>query len=80
MKLPRDVSGDQLARALGALGYVVTRQSGSHLRLSTPLVGGHHLTIPRHPALRIGTLSSILADVARHHGLDRDQLVERILG
>ena len=41
MRLPRDVSGDDLAKALGHLGYRVTRQTGSHLRLTT-LEGGEH--------------------------------------
>ena len=60
MKLPRDVSGDDLAKALKALGYHVTRQSGSHLRLSTTEGGEYHVTIPRHDPVRIGTLAAIL--------------------
>ena len=35
MKLPRDLSGEQLAHALARLGYQVTRQTGAHLRLTT---------------------------------------------
>jgi predicted RNA binding protein YcfA (HicA-like mRNA interferase family) len=35
LRLLRDVSGDELARALGDLGYRMTRQTGSHLRLTT---------------------------------------------
>jgi predicted RNA binding protein YcfA (HicA-like mRNA interferase family) len=35
MKLPRDLSGDELARALKKLGYVVTRQKSSHIRMTT---------------------------------------------
>jgi predicted RNA binding protein YcfA (HicA-like mRNA interferase family) len=35
MKLPRDMSGDELARLLGEYGYTVTRQTGSHIRLTT---------------------------------------------
>ena len=34
MKLPRDLSGDELAKALARLGYIVDRQTGSHIRLS----------------------------------------------
>jgi predicted RNA binding protein YcfA (HicA-like mRNA interferase family) len=34
MRLPRDLSGSDLVKALGRLGYRVTRQSGSHIRLS----------------------------------------------
>jgi predicted RNA binding protein YcfA (HicA-like mRNA interferase family) len=76
MKLPRDLSGDDLARVLGHLGYEITRQTGSHLRLTTADPAEHHITIPRHDALRIGTLSSILRDVAGHRGMDKDELIE----
>ena len=34
MKLPRDVSGDDLVRSLHRFGYETTRQTGSHIRLS----------------------------------------------
>ena len=80
MKLSRNASGDDLVRALRVLGYEVTRQSGSHVRLPTQQPGEHHLTIPRHSPLRIGTLASILADVAAHHGLTRDVLATRLFG
>jgi predicted RNA binding protein YcfA (HicA-like mRNA interferase family) len=35
VRLPRDLSGRDLARALGRYGYAVTRESGSHMRLTT---------------------------------------------
>lgn len=35
MKLPRGVSGDELARLLGKYGYKTTRQTGSHMRLTS---------------------------------------------
>ena len=78
MKLPRDVSGDDLAKALRVLGYGVTRQTGSHLRLTTPDAGEHHVTVPRHSPLRIGTLAAILDDVAAHFGISRDELLAKI--
>lgn len=80
MKLPRDLSGDALARLLKAFGYEVTRQAGSHMRLTTQEHGEHHITIPRHDALRIGTLAGILADVAEHLGMSRDELTTRLFG
>ena len=43
MKLPRDVSGETLAKALRVLGYEISRQSGSHLRLTTTQHGQHHV-------------------------------------
>ena len=63
MKLPRNLSGDDLAQALKKLGYSVTRQSGSHMRLTTQQQGEHHVTIPCHDPLRVGTLAAILAEV-----------------
>lgn len=35
MRLPRDISGDDLARRLRVFGYQATRQTGSHMRLTT---------------------------------------------
>jgi predicted RNA binding protein YcfA (HicA-like mRNA interferase family) len=60
------------------LGYQVTRQTGSHLRLTTEEDGEHHVTIPRHSPLRIGTLAAILDDVATHFGLSRSELLAKI--
>lgn len=77
-KLPRDISGDQLGTALKVLDYRMTRQTGSHMRLTTLLEGEHHITIPRHNALRIGTLNAILLDVCSHFRMTREQLLQRI--
>ena len=78
MRLPRDVSGSDLADALRTFGYSVTRQAGSHLRLTTSERGQHHVTIPKHDTLRIGTLAGILNDVAEHFGLSRDEVARRL--
>ncbi len=80
MKIPRDLSGKELAQALKSLGYQVTRQTGSHLRLTTREQGEHHLTIPQHHPLRVGTLAAILADVAEHFKLSREELIKRLFG
>ncbi|HEU0076643.1 MAG TPA: type II toxin-antitoxin system HicA family toxin [Longimicrobiaceae bacterium] len=77
-RLPRDLSGAQLARALGVLGYTVTRQAGSHMRLTTQQGGEHHVTVPAHTPLRVGTLAAILAEVAQHFGLERGELLEKL--
>jgi len=60
MKLPRDISGGEFTRALKNLGYQITRQTGSHLRLTTNEHGQHHVTIPNHDPIKVGTLSGIL--------------------
>jgi len=77
-RLPRDVTGEALAKALSTLGYTTTRQTGSHVRLTSYTRGEHHITIPRHDPLRVGTLAAILADVAAHFETSREELVERL--
>lgn len=65
MRLPRNISGQDLIRALKKLGYVQTRQAGSHIRLTRQTEKQeHHLTVPEHKPLKIGTLHSILTRVA----------------
>lgn len=80
MKLPRDLTGKQLVKALEQMGYRVARQTGSHVRLSCEAAGPHHVTIPLHDPLRVGTLAAILADVAAHHKLIRGDLVLKLFG
>ena len=79
MKIPRDVSGGELARALVRFGYQITRQSGSHIRLTSKLKGTeHHITIPAHSPLKVGTLSQILSDVSAYLDISRQQLIEEL--
>jgi len=78
MKLPRDCSGGELAKKLARYGYRSTRQTGSHLRLTTTQHGEHHITIPNHTSLRVGTLSGILADIAQHLEISKETLVTQL--
>ncbi len=80
MRTPRDISGEELARALKRYGYEITRQTGSHMRLTTQKNGEHHITIPNHKPLRIGTLNAILKDIAEHLKIERDNLIESLFG
>ena len=78
-RLPRDINGVELSKKLSKLGYTVTRQSGSHIRLCC--IKGekeHCLTIPAHKVLKIGTLHSIISDIADFLGIDRATLIEKI--
>jgi predicted RNA binding protein YcfA (HicA-like mRNA interferase family) len=78
MKTPRDLSGSELAKALRKLGYVVTRQNGSHLRVTTLEGGEHHEVIPNHSPIKIGTLKSILRNVAAHHRMSVAEVLGRL--
>jgi predicted RNA binding protein YcfA (HicA-like mRNA interferase family) len=74
-RIPRDVSGRDLASALRrAFDYQETRRTGSHARLTTQRGGEHHVTVPMHDSLRIGTLAAVVDAVGEHLGLDRDEI------
>lgn len=55
-KLPR-VSGAEVVRTLESLGFVVTRQRGSHIVMRRGAVG---CVVPNHRELKTGTLIGIL--------------------
>jgi predicted RNA binding protein YcfA (HicA-like mRNA interferase family) len=78
MKLPRDISGHDLSVALRALGYVLTRHKGSHMRITTKQGGEHHEVIPAHNPIKTGTLSSILKSVAAHHCMEVGELIRTL--
>jgi predicted RNA binding protein YcfA (HicA-like mRNA interferase family) len=81
VKLPRDLSGYDLARLLGRYGYRIVRQTGSHIRLTSNIKGAeHHITIPAHKALSIGTLHDVLSEVAHYLEMDLEQLVRELFG
>ena len=70
MSLPRDISGDELTTLLRRhYGYQLVRQRGSHMRLASNVRGtDHHVTVPRHRHVSVGTLSGIINDVAEYLG------------
>ena len=78
MRIPRDVSGAELVKALQKVGYLISRQTGSHIRVVTQEPNEHRVTIPNHDFLKIGTLSSILDDVAAHLKISRTELLDRL--
>ncbi len=56
MRLPRDVRGSDLVRALRLFGYEPTRRRGSHVRMTTQVNGEHHEVIPMHDPVKVKTL------------------------
>jgi len=79
MKLPRDMGREELAALLDKYGYKITRQTGSHIRLTSTSKGfDHHITIPRHKPLRVGTLSSIVNEIADYLEIERQKLLKEL--
>ena len=79
MKIPRDLSADELIKLLKKkYNYEITRQTGSHIRLTTNQKGEHHITIPRHNFLKIGTLNNILSDIAVRLEKEKQDLIKEL--
>ena len=79
MKVPRDLSGSQLAKVLCRdWDYRSLHQEGSHILLQTETPGHQRLSVPNHSPLRIGTLNAILKAVASHKGVDRQILLDSL--
>ena len=82
MMLPRDLSGDDLARLLRRhYGYRLVRQQGSHMTVTTEIDGVEYsVTIPRHRQVKVGTLGRIIAEVAEQFGLSRAEVLQALFG
>lgn len=77
-KIPREITGPELVRALRVLGYSQVRQDGSHIRLSTLQGGQNHVTVPNHRPIKVGTLRAILSGIANHHQVTVEVLLEQL--
>ncbi len=81
MKIPRDIGGLELAQLLKKYGYRTSHQTGSHVRLTSRIKDTeHHITIPNHKPIKVGTLSGLLNDIAQYLRMDKDELVEDLFG
>ena len=78
MKTPRDITANDLLKALKSFGYEIIRQKGSHIRIKTELNGEHSETIPNHKPIKIGTLNGILNSIAEHFDMTKDELIEKL--
>jgi predicted RNA binding protein YcfA (HicA-like mRNA interferase family) len=79
MKLPRDLSGETLVKHLcRRWGYEKVHQVGSHVILQTSIPARHRVAVPAHDPLRIGTLNAILAAVAAHRGVGKEEILKGI--
>ena len=67
-----------VSKIVEQFGYQITRQTGSHIRITTKEKGVHHVTVPNHDPLKIGTLSSILSDIADHFQISKKELLEKL--
>ncbi|MBF2056439.1 MAG: type II toxin-antitoxin system HicA family toxin [Cyanobacterium sp. T60_A2020_053] len=59
-KLPR-ISGIKAVKTLEKMGFIISRQTGSHVVLKKQILNGEIVCIvPLHKDLKVGTLSGVL--------------------
>ena len=79
MKLPRDLSGEELVKHLSKRwDYVKIHQVGSHIILQTLQPTPHRIAVPEHTPLRIGTLNAILSSIAAHKNVSKEEILKGI--
>lgn len=78
-KMPRDISGRELAKLLDRYEYKIERQTGSHIRLASVYQQTEHrVTIPDHQPIKIGTLNNILCDIAEYLKISKQELIHEL--
>lgn len=79
MKIPRDISASLLITSLSKIGYCVSHQKGSHIKLiNKTLKVEHHITIPNHSPIKIGTLNNILKEIADKIEIEKEDLIKKL--
>lgn len=77
MKIPRDVSGEYILKQLEKIGYIKTKQTVSHMKLTRKLdFSEHNITIPNHNPIKIGTLNSIIKDLSENLKLSKEEILK----
>lgn len=79
MKIPRDLSGRELAGALCRhWSYREVHQSGSHIILETEHPSHQRIAVPAHRHLKLGTLNAIARMVASHKRVSKEEIYKTI--
>jgi predicted RNA binding protein YcfA (HicA-like mRNA interferase family) len=78
MKIPRNISGKEIIKALKVFGYEVIRQNGSHIMVTSKRNGEHHLVIPNHNPIKVGTLNGIISLVAQHFQIKKEEVLTQL--
>ncbi len=78
MKIPRNISGKEIIKALKVFGYEVIRQNGSHIMVTSKRNGEHHLVIPNHNPIKVGTLNGIISQVAQHFQITKEEVLTQL--
>ena len=78
-KIPRDISGREMAKLIKIYGYNIVKEKGSHIRLLSNIKDSEHkITIPDHKQIKIGTLNNILNDIGSYLKMSKEQLIHEL--
>ncbi len=82
MRMPRNLSGMELAALLRRrYGYEISRQRGSHMRLTSAYMGNEHrVSVPRHNPLKLDTLDEIVGHIAEYLEIGKDEVMLDLFG
>ena len=73
------ISGEDLIRHLNKCWeYQRVHQVGSHVILQTEQPTPHRVAVPAHNPLRVGTLDAILAAIAAHKGVSKEDVLKGV--
>lgn len=79
MKVPRDLSGEALAKCLcKKWSYRRVHQTGRHIILDTEEPSQQRVSVPNHDSLRVGTLNSLLSVIAKHKQTNREFILKSL--
>jgi len=79
MKLPRDLSGEDLIKHLcKRWDYQRVHQVGSHVILETNQPDHQRIAVPEHHPLRVGTLNAILSAIAMHKSVTKEDVLKGV--
>lgn len=71
------IAGNDLVKKLKKYGYSIT-QTGSHMRLTTNIIGEHHITIPAHNPLKVGTFNNIVKNISLYLNISKEVLIDNL--
>jgi predicted RNA binding protein YcfA (HicA-like mRNA interferase family) len=75
-KLPRDLTGDRVVRALERLGFYRDHQVGAHVTLRHQDDPTRKVVVPLHGSMRIGP--KLLSRILREAGVSSERLIESL--
>ena len=76
----KNLSGQDVLKIFAKFGFEKVDQEGSHIRMTTRMRREHHVTVPDHKVLPLGTFRAIPREAACHFECTSEEILSRLLG